>query len=437
MKHLFTTILTIMGFVAMATTHTINAGNMYYSPSSLTINVNDSVIWLNDQGWHDVNFDINSQTGVSFGNPESFQSVATGNDTLYIHVFTIPGVYNYDCSVGAGSHASAGMTGSIEVLTTNTVYDIVSNSSDHTTLHLAIDTCELDGALSGSGPFTLFAPTNAAFDNLPPGTLTSLLSDLPTLTDILLHHVHGDSVMSGMLSDGDIVTTLLGTDLTVTIDSSGAYIDNAMITIVDQIADNGVVHIIDAVLLPPPSNTVYDIVSNSSDHTTLHLAIDTCELDGALSGSGPFTLFAPTNAAFDNLPPGTLTSLLSDLPTLTDILLHHVHGDSVMSGMLSDGDIVTTLLGTDLTVTIDASGAYIDNAMITIVDQIADNGVVHIIDAVLLPPTSTTITELEETDFVVKSIDIMGKIVENKHPLRNKIIIDIYKSGKVVKRMNF
>ena len=107
-----------------------------------------------------------------------------------------------------------------------------------------------------------------------------------------------------------------------------------------------------------------------------------------------------------------------------------------MSGMLSDGDIVTTLLGTDLTVTIDASGAYIDNAMITIVDQIADNGVVHIIDAVL-SPTSTTITELEETDFVVKSIDIMGKIVENKHPIRNKIIIDIYKSGKVVKRMNF
>ena len=108
-----------------------------------------------------------------------------------------------------------------------------------------------------------------------------------------------------------------------------------------------------------------------------------------------------------------------------------------MSGMLSDGDIVTTLFGTDLTVTIDASGAYIDNAMITIVDQIADNGVVHIIDAVLLPPTSTTISELEETDFVVKSIDIMGKIVENKHMIRNKIIIDIYKSGKVVKRMNF
>ena len=313
----------------------------------------------------------------------------------------IPGSYNYDCSIGAGQHAVAGMTGSIEVLTTNTVYDIVSNSPDHTTLQLAIDTCELDGTLSGSGPFTLFAPTNAAFDNLPPNTLTSLLSDLPTLTNILLHHVHGDSVMSGMLSDGDIVTTLLGTDLTVTIDASGAYIDNAMITIVDQIADNGVVHIIDAVLLPPPSNTVYDIVSNSPDHTTLQLAIDTCELDGTLSGSGPFTLFAPTNAAFDNLPPNTLTSLLSDLPTLTNILLHHVHGDSVMSGMLSDGDIVTTLLGTDLTVTIDASGAYIDNAMITIVDQIADNGVVHIIDAVLLPPPSNTVYDIVSNSQII------------------------------------
>ena len=77
-----------MGFVAMATTHTINSGNYYYAPSSLTINVNDTVVWINDAGYHDVNFDIDSQTGSSFGNPESFQSVATGDDTLYVHVFT-------------------------------------------------------------------------------------------------------------------------------------------------------------------------------------------------------------------------------------------------------------------------------------------------------------------------------------------------------------
>ena len=97
------------------------------------------------------------------------------------------------------------------------------------------------------------------------GTVTALLNDIPYLTDILLHHVVGDSVMSGMLSNNQIVTTLLGTDITVTINSNGdVYIDNAMVTVVDLVGDNGVVHVIDAVLLPPSqSNTVYDIISNS------------------------------------------------------------------------------------------------------------------------------------------------------------------------------
>ena len=98
-----------------ATTHTINAGNLYFIPSSLTIYSGDTVQWINDGGWHDVNFDINSQTGISFGNPEAFQSTATGNGIIHTHVFTIPGIYNYDCSVGAGSHASAGIVGVIEV----------------------------------------------------------------------------------------------------------------------------------------------------------------------------------------------------------------------------------------------------------------------------------------------------------------------------------
>ena len=114
----------------------------------------------------------------------------------------------------------------------NTVYDIVSNSPDHTTLEVAIDTCALSSTLSGPGPFTLFAPTDAAVNALPSGTVPALLNDIPTLTNILLHHAVGDSVMSAMLSNGQIVTTLLGTDVTVTINSSGVYIDNAMVTAV-------------------------------------------------------------------------------------------------------------------------------------------------------------------------------------------------------------
>ena len=240
-----------MASSVMATIHTVNAGSYYYSPSALTIDQGDTVKWINDGGTHDVNADINSQTLMSFNNPVSFQSSATSSvgAVIYTYIFTVPGTYNYDCSIG--SHAAAGMVGSIIVNpASNTIYDIVSNSPDHTTLKVAIDACALDGTLSGPGPFTLFAPTDAAFNLLPAGTVTALLADIPQLTDILKHHVVGASVMSGMLSNNQVVTTLLGTDVTVTINSMGVFIDNAQVIVADLVADNGVVHVIDAVLLP-------------------------------------------------------------------------------------------------------------------------------------------------------------------------------------------
>ena len=406
-KIIFTKLIALATFMSFATTHIVNTGNMYYLPSTLTVSVNDTVQWINDGGWHDVNFINDSQTGIPFGNPESFQSPATGSGIIYTHVFTIPGIYNYDCSIGAGAHAQAGMVGIIEVVPSNSVYDIVTNSNDHTTLETAINACGLDGTLSATGIFTLFAPTDAAFNALPAGTVTALLNDIPTLTNILKHHVLGDTVMSTALFDGMVATTLLGTDLTVSIDTNGIYIDNAMVTVADIIADNGVVHVVDAVLLPPTppaTNSVYDIVANSNDHTTLETAINACGLDSTLSAPGTFTLFAPTDAAFNALPAGTVTALLNDIPTLTNILLHHVLGDTVMSTALFDGMVATTLLGTDLTVSIDTNGnIFIDNAMVTVADIIADNGVVHVVDAVLLPPTPPATNSVY--DIVANSID--------------------------------
>ena len=317
---------------------------------------------------------------------------------------------------------------------TNSVYDIVANSSDHTTLELAIDTCGLTSTLQGAGTFTLFAPTDAAFSALPQGTIGALLNDLPQLKDILLHHVVGDSVMSGMLSNNQIVTTLLGTDLTVTINSNGdVFIDNAQVIIADIIADNGVVHVIDAVLLPSATSmSIYDIVKESAVHTTLQTAIDACGLDGVLQGPGPFTLFAPTDAAFNLLPAGTVTALLNDLPQLTDILKHHVVGDSVMSGMLSNNQIVTTLLGTDLTVMINSNGVFIDNAQVTIADIVAENGVVHVIDAVLLP-SSTVVSEIYElNNKYLHSVNILGKKISRD--VKNQIVLDVYSNGNIIKR---
>ena len=443
-----------------AANYTVNSGDYYYSPQSLTINIGDTVNWENDGGYHNVNFDISTITGLSFNNPFSFISSPTASSTIYTHVFTLAGTYSYDCSVG--SHAVNVMVGTVVVnAPSNTIYDIVSNSPVHNYLKICLDTTSLDAVFSDvNQDFTLFAPSDDAFLALPPGTVTALLTDLTLLTDILKHHAVQGTTLAGSLTNNQVITTLLGTDVSVTINSVGVFIDNAQVTIADIIADNGVVHVINAILLPPMdcnavidgtalvdscgtcqqaylynfqtniptfvdnanilvagvdydpnsqmlifpndpmnplwvsdpafcTNSIYDIVSNSTDHTTLKAAVDACGLGGVLSDpAATLTLFAPTDAAFNTLPAGTVTALLADIPLLTDILKHHVVGASVMSSMLSNNQVVTTLLGTDVTVTINSSGVYIDNAMVTIADIVADNGVVHVIDAVLVPPTT-------------------------------------------------
>jgi uncharacterized surface protein with fasciclin (FAS1) repeats len=283
-----------------------------------------------------------------------------------------------------------------------TVVDIIVNSPDHTTLEAAVIAAELADDLSGTGPFTVFAPTDAAFAALPAGVIDALLAD-PTgaLAEVLLYHVVGGLALSTDLSDGQMITTLLGEDITVTIDANGVMINDAMVIVADILADNGVVHVIDAVLLPPPpqpTNTILDIVVNSADHNTLEAAVVAAGLQSALSGTGPLTVFAPTDAAFAALPAGVLDALLAD-PTgaLTQVLLYHAVGGVALSTDLSDGMMITTIQGQDITVTINANGVFINDAQVIVADIIADNGVVHVIDAVLVPelnPEPTTVVDI-------------------------------------------
>ena len=145
-----------MGLVSFATTYFINAGGYYYSPSELTIHLGDTVVWINDGGTHDVNANINSQTGASFNNPESFQSSVTSSSGAVIHtqVFTVPGLYNYDCSVGM--HAAMGMVGTINVV--GTVVDIIVNSDSHQTLESAVLAANLAETLNGDDKIVLLHP---------------------------------------------------------------------------------------------------------------------------------------------------------------------------------------------------------------------------------------------------------------------------------------
>ena len=136
-------------------------------------------------------------------------------------------------------------------------------------------------------------------------------------------------------------------------------------------------------------STVMDIISNSPVHNTLQAAIEAAELVDALNGTGPFTVFAPTDAAFEALPAGTLAALLADpAGQLTQILLYHVIGAQVLSSDLVSDVFVSTLNGDSIYVNINDNGVFIDNAQVVVVDLLADNGVVHVIDAVILPGTN-------------------------------------------------
>ena len=400
MKHLFTglafCLATIAGFAQCEADHTVEASSFSYAPTTLTIEQGESVAFVNTQGFHDVNGVTDSQTGESFNNPADFSLEAISGDADGICMgtvtFDVPGTYNYDCSIG--SHAAQGMVASIVVNPappTNTVVDIVVNSEDHTTLETAVVAAGLVETLSGEGPFTVFAPTDAAFANLPEGTLDAVLADTDLLTAILTYHVVGSTALSTDLSDGMTVTTLNGADVTVTIDMDmNVFINDAQVTVADLEADNGVVHVIDAVLLPPApvTNTIWDIVEGSDVHNYLEAALLQQGLDGALSDTTVLTLFAPTDAAFEAaaVAYGTDIDGLLALPYLTDILLYHVTGGAVMSTDLSDGQVVTMLNEGTATVTIDM-GVFINNAQVTGADNIADNGVVHILDALIQPAT--------------------------------------------------
>ena len=188
----------------------------------------------------------------------------------------------------------------------------------------------------------------------------------------------------------------------VTVDL-GTYINDAKIIVRDVFARNGVVHVVDAVILPPPA-TVFDVVMNSDDHETLEAAIRAAELVDDLSDStGTFTLFAPTDEAFDALPEGTLENLLlapeGDLAT---ILLYHVLDTEVMSSNLVNGTTAATLITEDVTITLRNDSAFINNAYVEIADIETRNGVVHVINAVLQPSSIVSADEaIESAQFAV------------------------------------
>ncbi len=256
----------------------------------------------------------------------------------------------------------------------------------------------LTDALSGDGPFTVFAPSNAAFEKLDPEVLNNIIATPSLLTSLLQYHVASAELTSDRLN-GDVQTLLSGQTLSA-VNSGGVTINGTSnVTTADVLASNGVIHVIDEVLIPEDfyAQTLAMIVGNSPDHTILLSALAKPELSGLLAAASDptqnLTVFAPTDAAFEAVVAALGLNSIDDIPVelLNEIVTYHILGTSVTSDQLANGDVNTLLPGIpggpDFEfVTVDLTdGVKINNANVTAPDLKAVNGVAHVVDAVLLP----------------------------------------------------
>lgn len=269
----------------------------------------------------------------------------------------------------------------------NNIVSVASSNEDFSTLVAAIEAAGLVETLSGKGPFTVFAPTNEAFAKLPEGTVETLLKpeNKDKLISILTYHVVGAKVPASAVKTG-IAETLAKKPIFLSKTDAGVTVNNAKVIAADVKADNGVIHVIDTVILPDSAKTLTDLVVGSEDFSTLGAALKATGLDKTLDSKGPFTVFAPTNDAFDALPEGTLESLLKPeaKEKLTNILLYHVVSGRVESSAVSTGKVEAVNEGW-LSVKVGEDGVHVNDSKVIKTDIQAINGVVHVIDSVLLP----------------------------------------------------
>jgi len=276
---------------------------------------------------------------------------------------------------GDGCKKSSGCSGAKDIV------DTAVSAGSFDTLVKALKAAELVDALKAKGPFTVFAPTDEAFAKLPKGTVESLLKDPPKLRQVLKYHVVSGKVQAKDVTKLTSAKTLLGQSVAIEAKES-VKIDKASVTRTDIHCSNGVIHVIDAVLLP--KDDIVDVAGKAGSFKTLLKAAQAAGLTDTLRGEGPFTVFAPTDEAFAKLPAGTLEGLLKDAPKLKRILLYHVVSGKHMAADVAKMSSAKTAEGQSVRIST-ADGVKVDNARVVKTDVTAANGVIHVVDEVILP----------------------------------------------------
>lgn len=262
-----------------------------------------------------------------------------------------------------------------------TIVETAVEAGIFTTLVKAVQEAGLVEALSGPGPLTVFAPTDEAFAEIPAETLNALLQDKEKLTAVLTYHVVAGNLLGAQVMRKNSIITLHGGALSVDV-SDGIKVDDANIIETDIRTSNGRIHVIDKVLMP---KNIVETAVGAGIFNTLVTAVQEAGLVEVLSGPGPFTVFAPTDAAFAKVPASVLNEILADKEQLTQVLTYHVVPGKLMAEDVLAMDKIKTVQGNEITVNYDCSGVMVDNALVINTDIVTSNGVIHVIDGVILP----------------------------------------------------
>ena len=283
-----------------------------------------------------------------------------------------------------------------------------TNTGVHDVLVDALVKADLVSTLQGDGPFTVFAPTDQAFTDAGIDLSTfDTDEEIAVLTDILLYHVYtASAVYAADVTDGLTVAMANGDDASFTVTDGTVMIGEATVTTADVMASNGVIHVIDKVLMPPADLVDIAAVAMSTGvHDSLVAALVKADLVSTVQGDGPFTVFAPTDQAFTDagIDLDAFTTE-EEIAALTDILLYHVYAGAVNAADVTDGLTVAMANGDDASFTVTDGTVMVGDATVTTADVMASNGVIHVIDKVLMPPADEPVIP-EGCDFVIGLTD--------------------------------
>lgn len=331
-------------------------------------------------------------------------------------------------STSANDPTTAEATATLPDTAGMTIGEILNRVDNLSMFATAVNTAGMELAFNADGPLTVFAPGNAAFEALPAATRAALLADPVQLAQILQYHIVIEQANSTQLAQLDSLQTAAGEPMTVTLSvDGGLQVDGAQIVYANLPATNGVIHVINRILTPPSlaldlpaaapaammlqknapdesleelkqadtsQETVVVVINSISGLKTAATAIAAAGLTDALQERGPFTLFVPTDPAFQEMPAEQIEALLNDRAALADRLRYHLVLGDVNSADLAKLPTVLTASGEELVITVQEDGQiFVNGAPVYQTDIEASNGTIHIIGGVLTPPSDKSVAD--------------------------------------------